>query len=289
MFRRSLRLGLPVAAALLLGTVPAANLALAQDAAPSAENNADQVVAVVNGETVTMADLNFARQRLPDQAQQLPLESLYDVLLNGVVESRLRVQAARRDDLQDDAEHRRQMARIEDQVLERSYLMNEIDERTTEEALQAEYQAQLADQGGSAEVHARHILVETEDEAKAIITELDAGGDFAELARERSTGPSGATGGDLGYFTKGQMVPPFAEAAFAMEPGDVSESPVQTDFGWHVIKVEDRREGTPPSFADMEAEVRQSLAREFAEAISRELRDDAEIEMFDIQGNPMAP
>ncbi|MCL4144383.1 UNVERIFIED_CONTAM: hypothetical protein GTU68_067142 [Idotea baltica] len=128
------------------------------------------------------------------------------------------------------------------------------------------------------EVRARHILVEEEETAKEITEALRGDkGDFAELAKEKSTGPSGASGGDLGYFLKGDMVAPFAEAAFALEKGAVSD-PVKTQFGWHVIKLEDRRMRKPPAFEELEGQLRQQLMQATAQQIIAEVKEATEVE-----------
>ncbi len=154
--------------------------------------------------------------------------------------------------------------------------------------MQSRYQDHLKANPPATEQHARHILVASEEDARAVITELDGGADFVELAKERSTGPSGPRGGDLGYFTSDQMVPEFSAAAQTLEPGQYTKDPVQTQFGWHVIKLEDRRESAPPSFADMEPQLRQEMTRENVETVLSELREDADVEITPA-GNSMAP
>ena len=134
------------------------------------------------------------------------------------------------------------------------------------------------------EVRARHILLETSEDAVAVIGELDAGGDFVALAKERSTGPSAPQGGDLGYFSAEQMVGPFAEAAFALEPGSHSAEPVETRFGFHVIMVEDRRTKPVPSFEEMEPQIREELSGQAVQDVLLGLREGAEIETEDLDG-----
>src|SRR5690606_13747347 len=133
---------------------------------------------------------------------------------------------------------------------------DKIDAALSDEEMQKAYQQHLAESPAGEEVKARHILLDSEEDAKAVIEELNKGGDFQQLARDRSTGPSAPQGGDLGWFSKDQMVEPFSDAAFQMRPGDYSKAPVKTQFGWHVILVEDRREKPAPSFEEVEAELR---------------------------------
>ena len=134
---------------------------------------------------------------------------------------------------------------------------------------------------------ARHILVEKEDDAKAIIAALDKGADFATLAKEKSTDPAKDNGGDLGFFSREDMVPEFADAAFKLQKGEYTKTPVHSQFGWHVIKVEDRRTAAPPSFEDSKQQLTNELAREVIGAKIKDLRSGAKIEMFALDGSPL--
>lgn len=135
------------------------------------------------------------------------------------------------------------------------------------------------------EVRARHILVKTMDEATAVIAELDGGADFAETAKDKSIGPSAQDGGDLKYFTRDQMVAPFADAAFSLCVGEVTRQPVETKFGWHVIKVEDRRPVKAPSYAEVEQDLRRQETASLIAHMLSELRDGAQIQRYDADGN----
>ena len=159
----------------------------------------------------------------------------------------------------------------------------------TDEGLQATYQDYLAANPPAEELHARHILVETEEAAREVIALLDGGADFIGLAKERSTGPSGPKGGDLGYFTADQMVPEFSQAAAALEPGLHTAEPTQTQFGWHVIKLDDRRTAAPAAFEEVEPQLRQQLARESVAAIFKDLRAGIEIEIMSQASGEAAP
>jgi peptidyl-prolyl cis-trans isomerase C len=174
-----------------------------------------------------------------------------------------------------------------DRLIAGAYMQKVVDETVTDEAIKAEYEKRKAEFVPAKEVHARHILVKTEDEAKDIIKELDGGADFVELAKTKSTGPSGPQGGDLGFFTKERMVPPFAEAAFAMEPGSVSKEPVKTDFGWHVIKVEEVRDTTFPALSEVEDDIKSELANKSVGDRIESLKEKAEIALFTPDGKPM--
>ena len=162
-----------------------------------------------------------------------------------------------------------------------------IDDKITEDALKERYDAMAKEISESEEIQARHILVETETKAKEIIAEIKGGADFAELAKERSTGPSKDKGGDLGYFTREQMVPPFTEAAFALKKGQVTEVPVQTQFGWHVIKIEDRRAVSPPIFNEAKQALRAEMSQELGAALIGELSAKSVIKRFKPDGSPL--
>jgi peptidyl-prolyl cis-trans isomerase C len=249
----------------------------------------DPVVAVVNGSDVLRSDVEAVARALPEQYRQVPLPQMYGMLLDRAIDFRLLANAAEEQDLADDPEIQEALAKARANVLRDAYIRQQIDEGTTTEKLQARYDQLKGDESFTeAEVHARHILVGSEDEAKKVIAELQGGADFAALAEERSVGPSAPNGGDLGFFRRGQMVPEFAEAAFSLEPGEHTAEPVQTQFGWHVIEVLARRTGAP-TFEETEPRLRQEIAREIVTALVADLRDDAEIERFNLDGSPMEP
>lgn len=247
----------------------------------------DPVVANVNGIQILRSDVEEARLRLPERFKDVPLEAVFGLLVNSLVDSKLVSAEARKVNLHNDVKVREQMARIEEQVLERTFLTAYIEQRITEEALNEQYQKLIKESAVKEEVSARHILLETEAQAREVIKELEGGADFAELAKTRSKGPSGVSGGDLGFFGEGQMVPAFSEAAFALKPGDLTREPVQTQFGWHVIKVDDRRTVQPPKMAEVEEELRTALSREIGTAYLHDLRDSASVERFNLDGTPM--
>lgn len=212
--------------------------------------SAQSVVATVNGVAITVGNVIAARQSLPDQYQSLSDEQLFDGIVNQIVQQEVLKQSAG-----DVGESLKYQIENEERVLIAGSMLETIaKEAVTDDALKAAYDAKFAEFEPGREYHAAHILVETEDEAKALISELDAGADFAELAREKSTGPSGPNGGDLGWFGAGMMVAPFEEAVVGMEEGTVS-APVQTQFGWHVIKLMETRLAEVPPLADVQDEL----------------------------------
>jgi peptidyl-prolyl cis-trans isomerase C len=265
-----------------VGVLAFCTAALAQDGAAN-----DPVVAVVNGNEILRSDVEAVSRSLPQQMRQAPIEQLYPVLLDRVIDFKLLEAEAENLNLGDEPDLQPALAQARAAVLRDAMLQRKIEEGSTEDALMARYEELKQDEEFAyEEVHARHILLATEDDAKAVITELDGGADFEALAKEKSTGPSGPQGGDLGYFKKGQMVPEFGNAAFSMDIGSTSPEPVQTQFGFHVIKVEDKRQ-VEPSFAETEPQIRQEVARDIVTALVEGLRDGAEIERFNLDGSPM--
>jgi len=249
----------------------------------------DPVVAVVDGAEIHLSELERIHGQLPEQYRAYPLQMLFPDLLDMVVDRRIAATEARKQGLADDPEVKETMARVAEDVLQRVLLGRHIEKAVTDEALKARYDKMVADMPASDVVHARHILVDSEAEAKRVIDDLKKGEDFAELAERHSTGPSKSKGGDLGYFGKDEMVPEFAEAAFALQPGETTQQPVQTQFGWHVIKVEDRKAAEAPSFEDLRDELKAEMSRDVGMAFVRELRDGAKVERFNMDGTPLAP
>ncbi len=248
----------------------------------------DRVVARVNGEEIRNSDVMAMARGLPPQYQS-QLMQLYPMLVQRLIDFKLPGAAGRAAGLASDDEVKARVARAEEQAIREVYLEREVEARVTDARVQDAYKANLVANPPAEEQHARHILVETEEAAREIIALLDGGADFAELAKQRSTGPSGPKGGDLGYFTADQMVPEFSKAAAALEPGQHSTAPTQTQFGWHVIKVEDRRSAAPAAFEEIEPQLREQLARESVEAIFKGLRAGMEIEIMSQASGESAP
>ena len=256
-----------------LATVIFASPAMAQDAAPAE----DPVLATVNGEEILESEVRATQQGLPQQYRQLPFDMLKADLLTREINQRLLMDAGSEAGLADDEEVKAQIAALERRLIAETYLDRALSDAITDDAIEAKYEEFIKTNEPEPQVHARHILLESEEDAKAIIAELDDGADFVELAKEKSTGPSGPNGGDLGFFNRGDMVAPFAEAAFAMEPGTYSSEPVQTQFGWHVIKVEEKKEGTQPSLDEVRQQLVAEISRDAFNALVEDLRSDAEI------------
>lgn len=251
-------------------------VAQTQDDSAAAEE--DPVVARVNGEEIRRSAVFQLASTLPQQFQQQMLQ-IYPLLVQRLVDFKLANAAGRADGLADDEEVQRRLDEMSDRIIREVWIERAVEARITDEALKAKYDDHVKANPPATEFHARHILVETEEEARKVIGELDGGADFVELAKERSTGPSGPRGGDLGYFRGEQMVPEFSAAAQALEPGKYSSDPVQTQFGWHVIKLEDQRETAPPAFAELEPQLREELTRENVEGVLADLRGEADVEI----------
>ena len=248
------------------------------------EPGKNPVVALVDGAEIRLSDVEAVRGQLPPQAQNYPMETLFNFIIGNMVNTRLVAAEARRTGLNDNAAVKRRLASIEAQVLEQEFMNRKLEGAVTDAALQARYQEFLKENAPGEEVHARHILVKTEAAAKAIIKQLQGGADFEKLAKEKSTGPSGKNGGDLGYFTFERMVPPFSKAALQLKPGSITQAPVKTRFGWHIIKSEDKRATKPPSFAATKTQMAEEVRKNFSDEIIEGLKKNAKIEIFGPQG-----
>ena len=242
--------------------------ALALPVAAQDEPGVDTVVATVNGTEITLGHMIVARAGLPEQYQQLPDEVLFKGILDQLIQ-----QTALADTFKADLPRRIQFQLDNER---RSLIAGQVIEEVmatpiSEEDLQAAYDADYANAEGEEEFNASHILVETEEEAKAVKAELDGGADFAAVAREKSTGPSGPGGGSLGWFAKGAMVPEFEAAVLALAPGAISE-PVQTQFGWHIVKLNETRKQEVPKLEDvrenLDLQLRQIRVQEQIEALT---------------------
>ncbi|MBE0695209.1 MAG: peptidylprolyl isomerase [Aquamicrobium sp.] len=254
---------------------------LALAAAPGLAQE-DKVVATINGKPVTEADIALAVSDLDEQFARLPEEQRRAAALSAIIEIRLMAEEAAAKGIDKDAAFQRRMAFLQQRALHAAVIDNEIAGKITEEEVRARYDQQIAATPPTNEVKARHILVKTKEEAEAIIKRLDAGESFEDIAKEVSTDPgSGANGGDLGWFGPGQMVPEFEQAAFALEVGAHSKEPVQSQFGWHIIKVEDKRQQQPPAYEQVKEQFRSLVLREKYFALVEALRAKAAVDIAD--------
>jgi peptidyl-prolyl cis-trans isomerase C len=243
---------------------------------------ADPVVAKVNGTAIHQSEVNAFRRDLPPQLRQMPSGALVEALVN----YQLVDTAARKEGLQRQPAVRQAMKAASDAVLRQAWLNKHLSAAVTPKLLRQTYDEQRAKFVPQEQVHASHILLATKAEAEKVISELKHGANFADLARKVSTDPSAKqNGGDLGFFSEGDMVPAFAKAAFALKVGEVSPEPVKTQFGWHVIKVEGRRKSTPPTFEEAEPVLRARVAQEMAKKLVEGLRAKAKVKIFDTAGS----
>ncbi|MFN3856063.1 MAG: peptidylprolyl isomerase [Phreatobacter sp.] len=254
---------------------------------------ADGVLARVHGVEIRQADLDAAEEDIGgQQTAQMSPEQKREYLLSFVIDLTLAARAAEQRRIQDGPDFARRLTYYRNKLLVETLLNNETRERVTEEAMRKIYDEQRARITPEDEVRARHILVETEEEAKALIAQIRGGGDFEAIAREKSKDPGGQrNGGDLGFFTKGQMVTEFAEAAFAMQPGQLSETPVKSQFGWHIIKVEERRQRPIPTFEQVRGQIEDFLTRRAQADLVQRLRSEAasEVQRFVPPPQPRTP
>jgi peptidyl-prolyl cis-trans isomerase C len=238
-------------------------------------------VGTLYGQPITELELGMAAADLQEQLGQLPEDGRRAAALTALIDIRSLARKAEEVGLDESADFKSRLEFLRQRALHNAYFRQEVIEKVGEEDVRARYDREVAATPPENEVSARHILLETEEDAKAVIEELQGGADFAELAMEKSTGPSAPGGGDLGYFTRGRMVPDFEEAAFALDVGGFTAEPVQTQFGWHVIKVEDKRQVQPPAFAEVQDQIRSVLLRERYFEVLQELRADADLEITD--------
>lgn len=263
-------------------------LAVALPLSTALAETPDPVAAIVNGVEIHRSDLEAFLQTLPEQYRQMPLEMVYGPVLDRVIDGKLLSAKAEKDGLPSDPEVEQAIAKARELVLRDQLLRRTYEAAGTEAALQAAYEAEKQRPDFAyEEVNARHILVASKDEADKVLAELDAGRSFAELAKESSTDPgSKDKGGDLGWFRKEAMVAPFAEAAFTIPPGTVGKEPVQTEFGWHVIEVVDKRTHTP-SFEEMRPQLQQIAGRKAIDELLVQVREGAEIKKFGPDGKEL--
>jgi peptidyl-prolyl cis-trans isomerase C len=246
---------------------------------------ADAVVARVNGVDIKESDLALAEEDLGAEIANAPPEAKHDHLVSYLADIIMVTQAADKKNVADNPDFKRRLAFLRNKLLMGFELQEEAKAALSDEAMHQTYEDAVQSMRGQEEVHARHILVESEDEAKAVLDQLKAGGDFVALAKEKSKDPGAADGGDLGYFTKDQMVPEFSEVAFKMEKGQISD-PVHTQFGWHIIKVEDKRIKPTPTFDEVKAQIENYVAHRAQAQLVDKLRSAANIERLD---QPAAP
>jgi peptidyl-prolyl cis-trans isomerase C len=247
----------------------------------------DPVVATVDGAPIYRSDVEAVQRTLPAQYQQLPIEVLFPAVVERLIDTKLVVNAGRKENLQNDDEVKRRLAGLEDRVIQEVYLSRKVDAAVSEQAVRDRFDQMVKAAPPKEEINARHILVQTEQEAKTVIADLKKGGDFAEIARTKSIDPSGKqNGGDLGFFSREEMVPEFSEAAFKLKDGETSAAPVKSQFGWHVIRVEARRTQAP-AFEEMRDQIANDLSQEVVAGMVTKMREGAKVERFGLDGQAL--
>jgi peptidyl-prolyl cis-trans isomerase C len=295
----SSRRAAPLALALALAASAAVDLATGAAGAQTVgdmlragtakDAKADPVVARVNAVEIHRSDVIQTLAGLPPQVQQMPMDQVYPLLLERMIDNKLVAAAGRAEKLQDNADIKRRVAEFEDRAIQEAYLDRAIQGKLTDAELHKKYEAFVNENPPQEEVHARHILVASEKAAQDVLAELRKGADFAAVAKAKSTDGSARDGGDLGFFGRGDMVAEFSDAAFAMKPGEISKAPVKTQFGWHNIKVEERRMSAAPSFEETKEQLRTDLSQEMVGEVVDQLRAKAKVERFDLDGKPLPP
>ena len=272
----------PVLAQTPAEQAPAAEQPAPETAAPEAPAPVDPatVLARVGEVEITEADLMLAAEELQAELQSVPADQRRAFLLTVMIDMKLMAGAARADGLAESEDFTRRLAYLEDQALRREFFNQIVETAVTDEAIQATYEELVADFTPEPEVRARHILVETEEQANSIRAEIEGGREFADAAGEYGTDGTASNGGDLGFFSTGMMVPEFEEAAFALEEGELSQ-PVQSQFGWHLIQLEERRVSEAPPLEQVRQQVAQQVLYESYEAAIDEIKDGTEVTIDD--------
>lgn len=247
------------------------------------------VVAKVGDEEIMRLDvLNFITQ-LPPNIRQLPINQLFPLAQEQVINAKIVEMNIDTESVAQDEDVQKKIEQAREQIIRAAYLEQQVAKKMTDERLREAYDAFVAEQPDVQEAKAAHILVEDKETANEIIAKLKDGADFAELAKEYSTDNTADRGGDLGYFAKADVVPEFAEAAFALDEGDITQEPVQTQFGYHVIKLEEKRQRPKPTFEEAKQFLQNDVQRKLLEEMMSDWREDTEVQKYDINGNAIEP
>lgn len=278
------KLRIRLAASALGGCLAMALLA----GSPVRAEDANPVLAKVNGSEIRQSDVTLAEEELGPSLAQMDPATKQENVLSFLIDMKIVSKAAEDKKVEDTDDFKKKLAFARNRLLMDNLLAEEGKAATTDDAMKKVYEDAAKQITSEQEVHARHILVPTEEEAKKVEDELKKGADFAELAKKESKDPGASDGGDLGFFTKEQMVPEFSKVAFALEPGKISD-PVKTQFGWHIIKVEEKRARKAPEFAQVKPQIEQYIARKAQAEYVAKLRQEAKVERLDKPADAAAP
>ena len=261
-------------------------------AAPADAPAGGTIIATVNGDPIRMADVAAAAQQIPQQMQgRIPPEKLFPLLIDQLVNGKAVQIQAHKQGIDKDPKVAHQMQSAADQVLQSAALQAAVFPQVTEDAIKAQYDKQYAGKPGEEEVHARHILVDSEAKAKDIIKQLEAGAKFEDLSKKFGDpkDPSSQQGGDLGFFKKGDMLPEFSNVAFTLKPNEYTKTPVHTRYGWHVIQVLETKVSQPPTYDQVHDEIKQELLRKDAKAFVEQARAQVKVQLFNANGTAVKP
>lgn len=267
------------------GAVALAALLMAA-AIPAHAAESDPVVARVNGTDIHRSALQKMQQSI-QQHGQVPLEKVYDQLIDQVILDQVILEQAKKQKLENDPVFKAQLEEVSRQLLQQFYLTKRAEADVSEDAVKERFEQIKATATPKEEVKVRHIVVSSEEAAKAVIADLQAGTSFEDEAKAKSLDPSGkANGGELGYITKEKTVPEFSAAAFQLKPGEYTQTPVHSQFGWHVIMAEDHRMSPPPSYEAMRGKIKMELIQQDMQKIVDNLLNSAQIQRFNMDGSP---
>ncbi len=260
------------------------------DSASSEEADAkdNPVVVKVDGKKFRRQDVVDMMNTVPPQLRQMPPEQLYPMVVEQMINNQVIDKRASKAGLGRDKDVKEQLAKVKEQIIRAKFLENTLQENMDEARLKAEYDQYVESYKAEEEVRASHILVGEEKVAKDLIKKLGKGEAFEELAKENSLDGSGQNGGDLGFFTKAEVVPEFAKAAFSLEPGKYTSKPVKSNYGFHIIRVDEKRMRPADSFEQMKPVIEQNLRRVVYEEVLADWKKESKIERFDINGEPLA-
>lgn len=243
------------------------------------------VVAIVNGDKILKEDVLGAMKALAVKAEDA--EKAFPVVVDQIINEKLIDNETVKSNISADPEFQQRLAKTKAQLIKSMYLERYLADKMSEQKVKAEYNKFKKEHKGKQEVRARHILVNSEEEAKQAIKDLDGGAKFEEIAAQRSSGPTAKNGGDVGYFAKGEIIPAFSDAAFKLKPGTYTKTPIKSEFGWHVIYVEDKRSRVVPEMKEVEAAIRNKMGQDAIETLVKTLRAKADIKRFGPDGQPL--
>jgi peptidyl-prolyl cis-trans isomerase C len=250
---------------------------------------ADPVVVSVDGHQIHLSDVGRVVQSLPPTLRDQPFDKLYPDLLERLIDHQALVMMARRSGIESSPQVQQDIQTATDRILEGAYLAQNAVPKVTEEAIRARFDQLYSHRPITEEVRARHILVSTEAEARAIIEDIKKGADFVTLARGASRDPDGEKGGDLGFLRRSQLSPGFADVVFGMQPGQVAPDPIHNEFGWHVVKLEEKRQVPPPSYGAMHDQIRQDLLAEAVSQAVQQARGQVIVHRYNVDGTEISP